>query len=229
MGGAMQDLMDTNRLATFSDGVFAVAITLLAVDLNATGSGGSLAHRLVVQWPSYAAFVVSFATIGIMWLTHHQMFRAIRGVDHGLIVANLALLLVVTAYPFPTRVVAEAFQTGTAADRRTAALFYGLWGVAIGLAVNVLWWWAVRRRRLIEPAVPQALLDARTRWSLLAPLTFVAATLVALVSPEASVACDGALALLPLLISDRVDRPLEPELRATVPADGGDRRPADLH
>jgi len=133
-------IADTGRLEAFSDGVFAVAITLLVFDLNVAGQSGSLAHRLAAQWPSYAAFLVSFAMIGIMWLSHHQMFHDIHGADHGLIVANLGLLLVVTAFPFPTKVVAEAFQTGTVADadRRTATLFYSLWILVFALAINAL-------------------------------------------------------------------------------------------
>jgi uncharacterized membrane protein len=156
----MDDVMDTNHREGFSDNVFAVAITLLAFDLHASARGASLAQRLAEPWPSYVAFLVSFALIGVVWLTHHQMFRDIRAADPGLIVANLALLLIVTAYPFPTRVVAEAFQTGTGADHRTAALVYGFWNVAIGLALNALWWTA-RGRRLVELAAPQARLAAR--------------------------------------------------------------------
>ncbi len=162
--------------------------------------------------------------IGIMWLSHHQMFRDIRGADHGLIVANLGLLLVVTAFPFPTKVVAEAFRTGTVADanRRTAALFYSLWILASALAINALWLWAARGRRLIEPEAPQWRIDARTHRSLLGLPTYVVATLVALVSPEASVALDGALALIYLLPDGWIDRLLVPESRAGARASGGD-------
>jgi len=221
-------MTDTGRLEAFSDGVFAVAITLLAFDLNATTGGVTLAQRLAAQWPSYAAFLVSFAMIGIMWLSHHQMFRDIRGADHGLIVANLGLLLVVTAFPFPTKVVAEAFGVGTVADadRRTAALFYSLWILVFTLAINALWLWAARGRRLIEPGAPQARIDARTRRSLLGIPTYIVATLVALVSPEASVALDGALALVYLLPNGWTDRLLVPELRAPARAPGDDRGPA---
>ena len=166
------DPVDTGRLQAFSDGVFAVAITLLVFDLNVAGQSGSLAHRLGAQWPSYAAFLISFAMIGIMWINHHQMFRDIRAADHGLIVVNLALLLVVTAFPFPTKVVAEA-----RVDTRTRMVFLGL-------------------------------------------PTFGVATLVALVSPEASVALDGALALVYLLPGDRLERLLAPEQRSAIRTSG---------
>jgi len=219
----VSDAVDTGRLEAFSDGVFAVAITLLVFDLNVAGQSGSMAHRLFAQWPSYAAFLISFAMIGIMWLNHHQIFRDIRAADHGLRVANLALLLVVTAFPFPTKVVAEAIRTGTADDRRTAALLYGIWILAFTLVFNALWHWAARGRRLIEPGVSQARVDARTRVAFLGIPTYVAATLVALVSPEASLALDGALALVYLLPLETLARLLAPRQRAATsdPGDGG--------
>lgn len=217
----------TGRLEAFSDGVFAIAITLLILDVSVKPDGGSLAERLAGQWPSYVAFVVSFALIGIMWLSHDQMLRDIRRVDHGLIVANLALLLCVTVIPFPTRVVADAFTHGDVADRRTAALLYALTFVALSLAFNTLWLWAARGRRLLKPDAPQARIDARTRRSLLSIPTFIVATVVALGSPEASVALDGAIALLYLVPSAAIDRLLVPELRAVVaPQHTGDDLPS---
>lgn len=215
---SIQIMVDTSRLEAFSDGVFAVAITLLVFDLNAASGSGSLAHRLLTQWPSYAAFLVSFATIGIIWLNHHDIFRTIRAADHGLIVANLALLLVVTAFPFPTKIVAQAFEvSGTAADRRTAALFYGGWNVAFTVAINVLWWQAARGRRLIEPETPQATVDARTRLALLGLPTYMATTLLALVSPEVSVGLDGLLALGFLFPTTWIERLLTPASHVSTP------------
>ena len=169
---------DTGRLEAFSDGVFAIAITLLIIEVGVNEEGGSLARRLAKQWPSYVAFVVSFAVIGIMWLNHHQMFRSIRVAHHGLFVLNLALLLGVSFIPFPTKIVGEALH-GTFADRRTAALFYGSTFVAVSVVFDALWLWAARGRRLIEPGTPQASIDAHTRRSLLSIPTLAVATLVA--------------------------------------------------
>ncbi len=216
----MAKAADTQRLEAFSDGVFAVAITLLVFDLNAATGGGSLVQRLAVQWPSYGAFLVSFAMIGIMWINHHAMFRDIRAADHALIVANLAVLLVVTMIPFPTRVVAEAFQSGSTDDRRTAAIVYGLAFLAFTVAYNVLWLLAARGRRLIEPEAQQAEIDARTRRSLLGLPAYGAATVIALVSPEASVALDGVLALMYLFPGGWVDRLLVPDLQSQAQAPG---------
>ena len=84
---------DTGRVEAFSDAVFAIAITLLILEVGIKAEGGSLLYRLAEQWPSYLSFVVSFAVIGIGWLQHHEMFRDIRATDHGLVVLSLVLLL----------------------------------------------------------------------------------------------------------------------------------------
>lgn len=98
---------DTNRLEAFSDGVFAIAITLLILEVKIDAGGGSLAHRFAQAWPSYVSFLISFAVIGTMWLNHHQMFRLVRTTDHGVVVANLFLLLVISVIPFPTKVLGD--------------------------------------------------------------------------------------------------------------------------
>lgn len=100
--------MSPNRLEAFSDGVFAIAITLLVLDIHVPGpdSGGDLGHELAAQWPSYAAYVVSFLTIGIIWINHHAMIRRLRAVDYGIMTWNLLLLLCVGVLPFTTALMA---------------------------------------------------------------------------------------------------------------------------
>jgi uncharacterized membrane protein len=208
----MRSEVETARLEAFSDGVFAIAITLLIIEVGVNAGGGSLAHRLAEQWPSYAAYVVSFAMIGIIWLNHHQMFKSIRSADHGLFVLNLALLLVVSFIPFPTKIMGDELH-GTFADRRTAALFYGSTFVAVSLAFNALWLWAARGRRLIEPRTIQPSVDAHTRRNLLGIPAFTVATLVAFWSPEVALILYGAIALSYLLPGDWVNPLLVPELR----------------
>jgi uncharacterized membrane protein len=154
---------DTDRVEAFSDAVFAIAITLLIIQVGIKAEGGSLLYRLAEQWPSYLSFVVTFAVIGIGWIHHHTMFRDIRATDHGLVVLNLVLLLVVCFIPFPTKVVGDQLVDGSFADQRTAVFFYGLTIMAGICAFIALWLWAARRRRLIKPATPQLLVDARTR------------------------------------------------------------------
>src|SRR5438309_11888763 len=96
--------MSTSRLEAFSDGVLAVAITLLALDIRVpeVGAHETLAHELARQWPIYAAYVTSFITIGIIWINHHSMISRLRGTDHSILVLNLFLLLSIGLLPFAT-------------------------------------------------------------------------------------------------------------------------------
>jgi len=103
------DEKETARIEAFSDGVFAIAITLLILEIKVPQEAGSeeaLTKALARQWPSYVAFLSSFATIGIMWINHHRLFTHIRRIDHGLLVLNSLLLLAVVVVPFPTALLA---------------------------------------------------------------------------------------------------------------------------
>src|ERR687885_227300 len=115
--------MDTSRLETFSDGVFAIAITLLVLlfDVPDLSEGQSLGHVLAHQWPSYASYVVSFVTVGIIWVNHHTLFRHIARVDRVFLFVNVVFLMTVAFIPYPTAVVARYMRTG---DARAAAVLY---------------------------------------------------------------------------------------------------------
>src|SRR5690349_4976311 len=113
---------ETGRLESFSDGVFAVAITLLVIDLkvpqvdvNAASPSLELARALLKQWPSYLTFVTSFATILIMWVNHHNLFKLIQRTDTHFLFINGLLLLLVTSVPFPTALVSQ-YLTSSAAS-----------------------------------------------------------------------------------------------------------------
>jgi uncharacterized membrane protein len=118
--------MSTNRLEAFSDGVFAIAITLLVLEIHVPepGSGESLGHELLAQWPSYAAFVVSFLTIGIIWINHHAMVRRLRRADHSILIWNLLLLMTVSALPFTTALMATYLKESSG-ESLAAAVFSG--------------------------------------------------------------------------------------------------------
>ncbi len=130
---------ETGRLEAFSDGVFAIAITLLALELKVPhfDANGNMADRLISgltnQWPSYFAFVTSFFTVLIMWVHHHAIFRLVKGVDVTLLFANGFLLMLVTVVPFPTAVVAEYLRTPAAA---AACTFYAGFFVLIGIGLH---------------------------------------------------------------------------------------------
>jgi uncharacterized membrane protein len=114
------------RLEAFSDGVFAIAITLLVLDLAVeAGARTHLLHALGHLWPSYLAYLTSFLTIGLVWLAHHTIISTVTYIDRTLLRINLALLLVVSFLPFPTRLLAEFIRDPHA--EQIAAVFYGSW------------------------------------------------------------------------------------------------------
>jgi uncharacterized membrane protein len=143
VGEQEREIVTTARLETFSDGVFAIAATLLVIDLHlpATVSHGRLLHTLFTghQLAEYAAYAVSFFIIGITWLNHHSVFRQVREVDRSMTVINLLLLLVIAFLPFPTRVLAEYLNTG-GANAHAAAFFYSLVMAVMSVLWASLWW-----------------------------------------------------------------------------------------
>ena len=113
---------ETSRVEAFSDGVFAIAITLLILDLKVPSAPqGHLGPALTRQWPTYGAFLISFAFIGIMWVNHHRLFNHIRHSDNRLIFLNLLLLLGVTVVPFPTALLAAHYYSGNRTRRRVSS------------------------------------------------------------------------------------------------------------
>ena len=186
--------METGRLEAFSDGVFAIAIMLLILEVHVSGQAGtSLAHQLAHAWPSYTGYVISFVTIGIMWANHHSMFRLIDHSTHGLVVANLLLLLCVSFVPFPTKVLAEHLPVG-GHDQRTAVLFFSGTYVVIAIFYNVVWRVAVTHHRLIAPGCEEEA-DKITRAFRFGVPGYAMATLLTYVAVPAGLALDAALAL----------------------------------
>jgi uncharacterized membrane protein len=181
--------MFTGRVEAFSDGVFAVAITILVFGLKPTGHG-TLAHQLLHAWPQYLAYVVSFVTIGIMWMNHHTILAHVERVDRPLLVLNLLLLLGIVAIPFPTALVAEhlGHPGGTA-----AAVTYGLVMIAISIAFSGLWIYLVTHAPALGAALPPEALRASIPGFTGGLLAYVAATLIALWSALAAVIIYGVL------------------------------------
>jgi uncharacterized membrane protein len=150
---------ETKRVEAFSDAVFAIAITLLILEIKVpTQNQGRLADLLLRQWPSYLAFITSFAYIGILWISHHRMFNHITKSTDALLALNLLLLLGVTVVPFPTAVLAEHLH---GPDRRTAAILYNATFVFIAVAFNVLWRYAITHGLLDERASASAKIISR--------------------------------------------------------------------
>jgi uncharacterized membrane protein len=172
---------ETARIEAFSDGVFAIAITLLILEIQVppqTPHGG-LAGALMNLWPSYLAFLASFMTIGIMWLNHHRLFTLIIKNDDGLIAFNLLLLLGVTWLPFPTALLAEHLE-GPHADQKTAALVYAGSFFAIAIVFNLMWRYVCRAKIVYEHLNVRAI----TRQYALGPIMYAGLVVVAFFSAE---------------------------------------------
>ncbi len=176
---------ETGRLEAFSDGVFAIAITLLALELKVPHfeGGGDMTARVISgltnQWPSYFAFLTSFFTVLIMWVHHHAIFRLVKGADVTLLFANGFLLMLVTVVPFPTAVVAEYLRTPAAG---AASTLYSGFFVLIGIAFMVLLWAAFRPSVVDPDASPATIARLRKSYRLGPPL-YLAATVGGLFSP----------------------------------------------
>lgn len=193
--GSVGEAGETARIEAFSDGVFAIAITLLVLDLKVPhdmAEGRDLLAALFNQWPAYLAFVTSFATIGIMWLNHHRMFTLIKRADDGLLLLNSLLLLGVTFVPFPTAVVAEYIPR--AAQHVAAAVYSGTY-IVIALFFNLLWWHAAHGKRLLSNAADHAVVHAITRGYSFGPVLYMVAFGLAFVNVAASLVMNLALAI----------------------------------
>lgn len=182
---------ETSRIEAFSDGVFAIAITLLILNVQVPPvSTGHLGTLLARQWPTYTAYLISFAFIGIMWVNHHRLFNHIRRSDNGLMFLNLLLLLGVSVVPFPTALIAAHYY----APGRTlaAAVFNGTY-VLIAVFFNVLWRHIVRRG-LLDSAT-QASAEAVSRQYAVGPIAYVVCFALTWISVPASLIMNVALAV----------------------------------
>jgi uncharacterized membrane protein len=143
---------DTMRLVAFSDGVFAITITLLVLEIRPPTDDKNLPHGLVALWPSYLAYAVTFLFIGQVWANHHVMFDHIRAADRIVLLLNTVLLMVVAFLPFATSVIAGALRSGD--GERTAVGFYGIAFAVTALTFNGVWQYACRHRLLSEALSP---------------------------------------------------------------------------
>ena len=191
---------DTVRIEAFSDAVFAIAITLLIIEigvphLDEDPPGTTLPQALVGLWPSFLAYVISFLQIGVIWANHHNRFRFIERSDHGLLFLNILFLMCVAFIPFPTALLAEYLE-GTAGERETAGVIYAGTLAVTAVFFTLLWLYAATNRRLVDRGLDPSLLRAMTRRYLLGTVAYVLVFLLAFVNVAASLALIVALALL---------------------------------
>jgi uncharacterized membrane protein len=184
---------ETGRVEAFSDGVFAIAMTLLVIDLLPLSTiGGDVAIELSNSWPTFFAFISAFFTILVIWMNHHSLFKMIRKVDSRFLFLNGLLLLGTTFIPFPTALVAQHMldSGGT-----VAALVYGATGLALAGAFNGVWRYAAKNRRLLGSHVTQKDIDRVNQGYWVGPVGYGTATALAFVSPIACVGLVTALAI----------------------------------
>jgi uncharacterized membrane protein len=147
-------LSDTHRAEAFSDGVFSIVATLLVLDvIPPLGKPGQLLPELLARWPTYLAYLASFLYVGVNWLNHKAVFAHLRRMDRPLHWYNLGILATVALLPFPTAVIADAIQTGNAADIRTAIGLYGLIGALVCASWLIFFHGLHRRPRLLTDEV----------------------------------------------------------------------------
>jgi uncharacterized membrane protein len=188
--------MSPTRLEAFSDGVFAIAITLLVLDIHVPDptTTADLGGELGAQWPSYVAYAVSFLTIGIIWINHHAMIRRLKAVDHGILTLNLLLLLFVGLLPFTTALMAAYLKEGQG-DHLAAAIYAGSF-LLMSIAFASL-------NRLIlfrKPHLMAEPMEETRRRTILARgvaglVPYLLATILAVVSSYVTLALCGAIAL----------------------------------
>jgi uncharacterized membrane protein len=200
---------ETARLETFSDGVFAIAATLLILDVH-RAPGGSVAHGLVHAWPSYLAYAISFSTIGIIWVNHHAVMKQIDKVDRTFLFINVVFLMVVAFSPYPTRVLAATLRDGS----KAAAFAYGLTFTAMAVCYGSMWFYAAIGNRLIAADADPAVVSGISRSFAPGWLIYGLATLSSLLSAYLAVGLYAAIALFYVVESSVFGRSRQSSERA---------------
>ncbi len=200
--------MSTSRLEAFSDGVFAVAITLLVLQFVDPGApSGKLLSRLIGQWPQLATYVASFLTIGVIWVNHHTIFKGIREIDRTIQFINLVLLLMVVLVPYPTQLLGHYLNSGQ--NGSVAAAFYAIVMTAMSISFQVLVAYALTHPKLLNPEIKATSLRSVIPRFAVGLITYAAAIGLAFVSATLVVALFAATAIyyafnqLPWMTADR--------------------------
>ncbi|MGA7671328.1 MAG: TMEM175 family protein [Nitrolancea sp.] len=201
---------DTGRLEAFSDGVFAIAITLLILEIPIPTDSAHLAHDLLQRWPSFLAYAISFVVILIMWVNHHLVFKLIDHSDRRFLMINGILLMLITFVNYPTALLADYLTTS---QSRTGMLIYSGTFVMVAVCFNALWRYASSNRRLLSESADPAVIAAITRAFRFGPFMYLAAFIAAFISVPLSIAISAALAIYYAVYGLRGDdvTELEPE------------------
>lgn len=196
--------LGTNRIEAFSDGVFAVAITLLVLNLQVPQLAASvvsreLPHTLFELWPKLLSYALSFVIVGIYWVGHHNTFHYIIQSDRILLWINLLLMMCIVFIPFPTALI------GQYPEQQISVVIYASTLVITGLVLQLLWWYATSSKHLVDREIDPYLVQRATRRNVTAPLIYLLAIGISFLSVEASLIV---FILVPLLyiLPGRIDR-----------------------
>lgn len=222
-GGGSAEL---ERLALFSDAVFAIAITLLVLELKvpereAVEAAGGLGRALIAEIPRFYAFLVSFVVIGSYWTLHHRMFRYLRRCDERLVALNLTLLLFVAFLPFPVALFGSFRRDPVAIGWYVASM------LLTGASLNLLWWYAAGKRHLFAPDLDRRIIRYVQFRAAVLPLVFAVSLPFAFVSPAWTIGSVITMVLPARLLGRRLERmarEAEGEAAAPVSVPG----PADV-
>jgi uncharacterized membrane protein len=199
------DTIAKSRIEAFSDGVIAVAITLLVLDLRVPEPDGTgdLGSRLSELWPNYLAYVVSFVAIGIMWINHHAMLRRLAGVDHSVLVFNLLLLLFIVVLPFTTSLLAT-YLDAPDGGRLAAVVYAGSFLVTSVVFLALQCHLVLRRPHLLRRPLGDSIRRAVLMRAAIAPPTYLVAGLLGLITPYLTLAVCVVIGAVYLLVPARM-------------------------
>lgn len=202
-------LAESARVEAFSDGVFAVAITLLVLELHAPEGKGEFLNELLAQWQTYVAYLAAFLVIGVVWMTHHSLFNRIARVNARLIAQNLLYLLLASLVPFAAGVVSDSLRVGERSDQVVAVGLFTLVSIALSLSWYWLSWYVEKTPELLIDSSEVSALRRSRKSQLFAIFPPIAALALAFFSPLLALAIIGVLPLFYLGSIMRTERGIE--------------------
>ena len=210
--GATNNQRNTARLEAFSDGVFAIAITLLVLNVHVPDGNGheNLLSALESQWSTFLGYLTSFIVIGIIWINHHHMFTYINRTDRVSLILNVFALLFVAFIPFPTALIAKYITTENA---WLAVVIYSGTLLVVTLLYNLLWWYATTNARLVDSDTDPEVLQSIMRSYLLGVPLYALSFVLAFINAYASLIIYILIAILYILFAGNIPT-LKPFLRS---------------
>jgi uncharacterized membrane protein len=194
--GTLENQRDTGRLEAFSDGVFAVAITLLVLNIQVLPMvKGSILSGLLNSWPDFLGYVTSFLVAGLFWANHHYMFKYIKRTDHFLLLLNILLLMCVVLIPFATELLTVSVRSGSV-DSHTVAMLYCGTLLLTSIMYNLLWRYASSHYRLVDEQIPPEVLRRMSRRYLISLPLYVFTVIIAAFSVGACLVLNIIIALV---------------------------------